>query len=141
MEKNSNYKTKTLELMNYECKNTLMETLDIIFTDFGDDFLEATMPVNSKVHQPLGLLHGGASCALLESVGSRLSSMLVDDNQEIRGIELSINHLRSTKEGILTATAKIIHKGRTLHLCEVKIVDQKNNLIAKGKISNIVINK
>jgi uncharacterized protein (TIGR00369 family) len=110
-------------------KDTLMETLSIRYVDMGEDFLVAQMPVNSKVHQPMGLLHGGASVALAESVGSFASALSVDlDKFEVRGIEISANHLKSIKEGIVTATARPIHKGKTTHLWEIRIVDEQQNL-------------
>ena len=120
--------------------NTLMETLDIAFTDAGEDFLQATMPVNSRVHQPMGLLHGGASVALAESVGSAASIMLINPEiQEVRGIEISANHLRSKKEGVVTGTAKIIHQGRSLHLWEIRITDEQGRLISLCKLTNMVL--
>lgn len=124
------------------CKNTLMETLEIEFTEVGEDFLKAKMPVNSKVHQPMGLLHGGASVALAESVGSAASLMFIDVSKyEVRGIEISANHLKSKKEGTVFATAKIIHKGRTIHLWEIRITDEQDNLISLCKLTNIVLPK
>ncbi len=124
------------------CKNTLMETLEIEFTEVGEDFLKAKMPVNPRVHQPMGLLHGGASVALAESVGSAASLMFIDVSKyEVRGIEISANHLKSKKEGTVFATAKIIHKGRTIHLWEIKITDENDNLISLCKLTNIVLPK
>ena len=123
-------------------KNTLMETLDIQYTDVGDDYLVATMPVNSKVHQPLGLLHGGASVSLAESVGSMASHLFIDTKKfEARGIEIAANHVKSKRDGMVTATARIIHKGRTLHLWEIKVVDEEGNLISICKLTNIIIPK
>lgn len=129
-----------LELLNSMTKNTLMETLNICYTEVGPDFLVATMPVNEKVHQPMGILHGGASVALAESVGSPASLLFVDpEKYEIRGIEISANHLRTKRNGILTATAKIIHKGTMTHLWEIRIADEKGNLVSLCKLTNIVI--
>jgi len=131
-----------MEILNSFVPNTLMETLDIIYTDVGDDFLVATMPVSEKVYQPLGLLHGGATLALAESVGSTASYFLIDrDKFEIRGLEISANHLRSVRSGVVTATAKIIHKGRTTHLWEIRIVDEDKNLVTLCKLTNIVLPK
>lgn len=119
-----------------------METLEIEFTELGEDYLKAKMPVNPRVHQPMGLLHGGASVALAESVGSAASMMFVDVSQyEIRGIEISANHLKSKKEGTVFASAKILHKGRTIHLWEIKITDEEDNLISLCKLTNIVLPK
>jgi len=134
--------TSALEKLNAISKNTLMETLDIRYTEIGDDFLVATMPVNSKVHQPMGLLHGGATVALAESVGSAASHYFrLDDNQEVRGIQINANHIRSVKEGIVTATAKILHKGRTTILWEIKIEDEKQRLISICKLTCIILTK
>ncbi len=135
-------KEEFLELTKKICKNTLMETLAIEFIDVGEDFLTAKMPVNPKVHQPMGLLHGGASVALAESVGSAASLMFIDmSKNEVRGIEISANHLKSKKEGTVFATAKIIHRGKTIHLWEIKITDEEDKLISLCKLTNIVLPK
>lgn len=133
----------TLELLNSTImKNTLMETLDIKCTEIGEDYIVATMPVNSKVHQPAGLLHGGASVALAESVGSFASHIFVDtDKYEVRGLEISANHLKSKKEGIVTATARPIHRGKTTHLWEIKITDEEGNLVSLCKLTTILLPK
>jgi uncharacterized protein (TIGR00369 family) len=119
-----------------------METLEIKYIDAGEDFLTATMPVNPRVHQPMGLLHGGASVALAESVGSAASMLFVDaEKQEVRGIEISANHLKAKREGIVTGTARLIHRGRTIHLWEIRITDEESNLICLCKLTNIVMPK
>lgn len=135
-------KIEILQNLNAVSKNTMMETLEIQYTDVGDDFLEATMPVNKRVHQPMGLLHGGASVALAESVGSTASHLFVDNEKfEVRGIEISANHLKSKKEGIVTATARVIHKGKTTHLWEIRVVDEEGKLISLCKLTNIILPK
>jgi uncharacterized protein (TIGR00369 family) len=135
-------KATILKAFNDSSKNTLMERLDIEYIDFGEDFLKAKMPVNPNVHQPLGQLHGGATAALAESVGSAASNFFIDrENQFVNGIQLSINHLKSKREGEVFATATIIHKGKTTHLCEVKIVDEAENLISVAKMTNIILSK
>ena len=98
------------------------------------------MPVNSRVHQPMGLLHGGASVALAESVGSAASIMFVNpEKSEVRGIEISANHVKAKKEGIVTATARIIHKGASIHLWEIKIEDENQKLISLCKLTNMIL--
>lgn len=135
-------KNKILESCAKYSKNTLMETLSIEYIDVGEGFLKAKMPVNSKVHQPMGLLHGGASVALAESVGSAASMLFSNpETDEIRGIEISANHLKSKRKGEVFATAKIVHKGKTLHLWEIKIEDEEGNLISLCKLTNIVMPK
>jgi len=135
-------KKEILVVFNKKCKNTLMETLDIEFVDFGEDFLTAKMPVTTKVHQPLGQLHGGATAALAESVGSAASNFFIDRaSQYVNGIQLSINHLKSKTDGVVYATAKNIHKGKTTHLWEVRIIDENDALISVAKMTNIVLTK
>ena len=133
-------KEKILQYCNQVSKNTLMQTLNIEYTEAGEDFLVATMPVNSSVHQPMGLLHGGASVALAESVGSAASMLFVNSElSEIRGIEISANHLKAKRDGMVTATARIVHKGRSIHLWEIKITDENNALISLCKLTNMVL--
>ncbi|MGL2967352.1 PaaI family thioesterase [Flavobacterium sp. XGLA_31] len=133
-------KEKMLQLCNDWSKNTLMETLEIEYIDAGEDFLKAKMPVNPRVHQPMGLLHGGASVALAESVGSAASLMFINpEKQEVRGIEISANHLRSKREGFVYCTAKIIHQGRSIHLWEIRITDENDKLVSLCKMSNMVL--
>lgn len=133
-------KDKVLQLCKNFSQNTLMETLEMEFIDAGEDFLVATMPVNPRVHQPMGLLHGGASVALAESVGSAASIMFINpEKQEVRGIEISANHLKSKREGIVTGTARIIHKGASIHLWEIRITDEEGRLISLCKLTNMVL--
>ena len=133
-------KEKVLNQFNLMCQSTLMQTLKIEFIDVGPDFLKAKMPVNSSVHQPMGLLHGGATVALAESVGSAASIMFIErENEEVRGIEISANHVKSKRSGEVFATAKMIHKGRLVHLWEIKIVDENDTMISLCKLTNIVL--
>lgn len=119
-----------------------MQTLNIEFIDVTEDSLTAKMPVNSSVHQPFGLLHGGATAALAETVGSCASALFVDNETKIvKGIELNISHLKSVKEGFVHGIAKSIHKGRTIHLWEIKIFDDEKHLISICKLTNIVLDK
>ncbi len=135
-------KDKVLQYCNEISKNTLMQTLNIEYTDAGPDYLTATMPVNPSVHQPMGLLHGGASVALAESVGSAASFLFVNpEHSEVRGIEISANHLKAKRDGIVTATARIIHKGSSIHLWEIRITDEKETLISLCKLTTMVLPK
>ncbi len=135
-------KENVLRLCNDWCKNTLMETLEITYIDAGPDFLTAKMPVCARVHQPMGILHGGATVALAESVGSAASLMFINpDKQEARGIEISANHLKSKREGTVYCTAKIVHQGRSIHLWEIKITDEKDQLISLCKLTNMILPK
>ncbi len=132
------YKEKILKVCNESTKNTLMETLKIEYIDVGEDFLIAKMPVNTRVHQPDGVLHGGATVALAESVGSTASYIFLDGQKVfVRGIEIAANHVKSIKEGDVFAKAVIIHKGRTTQLWEIKVTDVEGNLISLCKLTTI----
>ena len=131
-----------LALLNQWNKNTLMETLEIVFTELGDDYLVGTMPVNSRVHQPLGMLHGGANIAFAESLGSCLSNVLViPDGKAAVGTSINSNHLKSKTDGTVTGTAKIIRKGQTLHFLEIEIRDENGSLLCHCTMTNMVINR
>lgn len=134
--------TSLIDYVNNASKNTLMETLDIRFLEVTEDKVVATMPVNSRVHQPDGVLHGGASVALAETVGSFASAFSINrETHIVRGIEVSANHLRSIREGIVTATAIPLHKGRTTHLWEIRITDESMRLISLCKLSTMVLER
>lgn len=129
-------KKEILKLTNAICKNTLMETLEIEYTDLGEDYLTARMPVSPKVHQPDGVLHGGATAALAESVGSAAVFVLNKNPKAIvRGIEISANHLKSVQSGYVHATARPINLGKTIQLWEVKVEDDNQQLISICKLT------
>lgn len=131
-----------LAQLNRVSKNTLMETLEIEIVDYGNDFLVARMPVTPKVHQPDGLLHGGATAALAESVGSFASHIFIDlDNFFVRGLEITANHLKSVKSGFVYARATFLHKGRTTQLLDIRITDEDKNLISICRLSTISLPK
>lgn len=135
-------KEKILKICNETRKDTLMETLEIEYIDVGDNFLVAKMPVTSRVYQPDGVLHGGATVALAESVGSAASYIFLNAQEFfIRGIEISANHVKSIREGYVFARATILHKGRTTQLWEIKITDQDANLISICKLTTIALSK
>ena len=129
-------KEKLLAFCNAATSNTLMETLAIEFIDLGDDWITARMPVTSKVHQPDGVLHGGATVALAESVGSVAVFVLNQDrNILVRGIEISANHVKSIATGFVYATARPIHNGRTIQLWEIRVTDEEDTLISLCKLT------
>tara|TARA_B110001452_G_C14977775_1_gene341757 strand:- start:146 stop:565 length:420 start_codon:yes stop_codon:yes gene_type:complete len=124
------------------CKNTLMETLNIEFVDVTQDTITARMPVNSRVHQPDGVLHGGASVALAESVGSAGAYIFLQDkNVSIRGIEIAANHVKSIRDGFVYAHASIVHKGRTTQLWQIRIENQDKELISLVKLTTLTLVK
>ena len=127
---------------NAVCENTLMETLNIEFVDFGDDFVVARMPVNSKVHQPDGVLHGGATVALAETTGSFAAHIFLNQKETfVRGIEISANHIKSIKEGYVYAKASFIHRGRTTQLFDIRITDEEDNLVSLCKLTTVSLPK
>ena len=129
-------KEKVLKVCNQIADKGLLKTLEIKFTDVGSDFLTATMPVNEKVYQPDGILHGGATVALAETVGSAAVAVLTkNSNLTIRGIEINANHIKSVKKGSVIATAKPIHLGKTIQLWEIRTVDEENQLISISKLT------
>ncbi|MFT6935453.1 MAG: 1,4-dihydroxy-2-naphthoyl-CoA hydrolase [Maribacter sp.] len=136
----NDHKEKILNICNASSKNTLMETLEIEYVDVGADFLVGKMPVNPRVHQPDGVLHGGAMVALAESVGSAASYIFLDAQQFIvRGIEISANHVKSIVSGYVFAKATFIHKGRTTQLWDIKITDEADQLISVCKLTTIAL--
>ena len=119
-----------------------METSNIEYVDVGENFLIAKMPVTPKVHQPDGVLHGGASVALAESVGSAASYVFLDGNEfYVRGIEIAANHVKSIREGFVYARASILHKGKTTQLWEIRITNEEGELISNCKLTTIALPK
>lgn len=131
-----------LQRCNAITKNTLMETLSIEYTEVGKNHLAAKMPVNSRVYQPDGVLHGGAMVALAESVGSAAAIVFLDPSKfHIRGIEISANHVKSVRSGFVYATAKPLHLGKTTQVWDIKITDEDNRLISAVKLTTLAISK
>ncbi|MDX1333558.1 MAG: PaaI family thioesterase [Robiginitalea sp.] len=136
------YKEKILGVCNQVRENTLMETLDIEYIDVGENFLTARMPVTEKVHQPDGVLHGGATVALAESVASAASYVFIDAEKFfVRGIEIAANHVRSIREGYVYARASLLHKGRTTQLWEIRVTNAAEELISLCKLTTIALPK
>jgi uncharacterized protein (TIGR00369 family) len=135
-------KEEKLQLLNKISSDTLMEHLGITYTEVGEDYLVAEMPVTSKHYQPMRILHGGATLALAESVGSALSVINIDlDQYDVKGMEINANHIRSIKTGTLKAKAQFIHKGRTSHIVEINILNEKDKLISVCRLTNVVLKK
>ena len=136
----NDHKDKILKVCNESAKNTMMETLQIEFIDVGADYLVAKMPVNSKVHQPDGVLHGGATVALAETVGSMASYIFLDAQKMfVRGIEIAANHVKAVRDGEVFARAIIVHKGRTTQLWDIKITNAAGDLISVCKLTTIAL--
>jgi len=121
-------------------KNTMGEHLGMIFTELGDDYLKATMPVDHRTKQPYGLLHGGASVALAETLGSVGAALTVDpDNFICVGQEINANHLRSVRDGLVTGMAKPVHIGASSQVWEIKIYDQREKLVCISRLTVAVL--
>lgn len=132
----------TIDRLNTLCVNTLVSHLGIQFSAVGDDYISATMPVDSRTHQPLGLLHGGASVALAETLGSVAASFCVDQkSQYCVGLDINANHIKSVREGIVTGTARPIHIGKRTHVWEIRIESDQKELICISRITMAVIDK
>ena len=135
-------KELVLKKMNGSEKESLMRTLEIDFVDVGEDFLVARMPVTPKLHQPDGVLHGGATFALAESVGSAAAYLFnKTQNPMVRGIEMSGNHLKGISEGFVYAKAKAIHNGRTTQIWEIKVTNEAGDLISSCKLTTLTLPK
>lgn len=136
------YKNFTLDQINNRPKNHIGALLGIAFTAFGDDFLEATMPVDERTHQPAGILHGGASVVLAESLGSIASYLCIDPEKHIAvGLEVNANHLRPVKSGLVTGICKAIHIGAKTHIWEIKIYNDKGKMNCISRLTVAILPK
>lgn len=136
-------KEVSLDTINSVSKNTLMEHLKIKITEIGKDYIKGTMPVNITTHQPMGLLHGGASVALIESLGSVGSSLLLDLNEKFPvGLEVNANHVGAIRSGKVEGHARLIHGGKTTHVWSVEVRDlESKRLISTGRLTVMVVDK
>ena len=130
------YGTPSLQALNDSRANTLMESLGITFTEIGDDYLCGTMPVDGRTRQPRGYLHGGASLALAESLGSYASALCVDlDSKVMFGQEINANHVRPVSAGLVTGIARPYHLGRTSHVWEIRINSEEDRLVCISRLT------
>ncbi|MFH6982313.1 hotdog fold thioesterase [Marinoscillum luteum] len=132
----------TPEGLNEFSINTLVSHIDIEFTEVGDDYLIAKMPVSEKTKQPMGLLHGGASVALAETLGSVAASLIVTPKGQFAvGLEINANHIKSAREGYVYGKATPLHVGRSTHLWEIRITNEAGDLVAISKITMAILDK
>jgi len=132
----------TVEKLNEFCKNTLVSHLGIECTEFGKDYLCGKMPVDNRTKQPVGLLHGGASVVLAESLGSLASAAFIDTTkQTCVGLEINANHVKSVREGYVYGKAQALHIGKRTHLWDIKIVNEKKELVCVCRLTIAVIDK
>lgn len=132
----------TLEKLNALSANTMVAFLGIEYTRVGDDFLEARMPVDHRTHQPLGLLHGGASVTLAETLGSVAATCCVNTAvQYCVGLEINANHIKSVREGFVIGTARPVHIGKKTQVWEIRIVTEQQELVCVSRITLAVLDK
>jgi len=128
-----------LDQLNAMSKDTAIQSLGIEFTAIGPDWLAATMPVDGRTHQPYGLLHGGASVLLAETLGSSAGGLCAPDGCGVVGIEINANHLRGVRHGIVTGTARPLHVGRSTQVWEIRIEDDQGRLACISRLTLAVV--
>jgi 1,4-dihydroxy-2-naphthoyl-CoA hydrolase len=130
----------SLDQLNETSKQNMVSHLGIVFTAIGDDFIEATMPVDFRTKQPMGLLHGGANVVLAETLGSIAASLTVNrEKQAVVGLEINANHIKSVREGLVRGIAKPIHLGKTTQVWEIKIVNEANRLCCISRLTMSIL--
>jgi 1,4-dihydroxy-2-naphthoyl-CoA hydrolase len=129
-----------LDRVNGWNRNTLVEHLGMRVTEIGEDFVRGTMPVDARTKQPFGLLHGGASVALAESLGSLAGNLVLDAEKEIAvGLDINANHVRAATSGVVTGTARVLHLGRSTQVWEIRIEDEHSQLICISRLTMAVV--
>jgi 1,4-dihydroxy-2-naphthoyl-CoA hydrolase len=132
----------TLEQLNSPKVPTMVDHIGLVFTGIGEDFLEATLPVDHRTIQPYGVLHGGASVVLAETLGSVAASLTLDrTKQHAVGLEINANHLRTVREGKVTGTARPLHVGKSTQVWEIKIVNEAGQLCCVSRITMAILDK
>lgn len=128
----------SLEILNRTSANTLIEHLNIVYSEIGDNFISATMPVCHFTHQPLGMLHGGASVVLAETLGSVAANFCVDDDSYCVGLDINANHIRSMREGHVTGKAEPLHLGVSTQVWQITITDPRGRLVCTSRLTMAV---
>lgn len=131
----------SLDILNATNKNTLMEHLNIVYTQLGEDTISATMPVCHFTHQPLGMLHGGASVVLAETLGSVAANFAVDDDSYCVGLDINANHIRSMRSGHVIGTTNPIHIGVSTQVWQINITDERDRLVCTSRLTIAVKKK
>lgn len=136
------FKPFTLEEVQQRGIGTMVEHIGITITEVGDDFLKGTMPVDHRTVQPMGILHGGASVALAETLGSIASYLVIDsDKKYCVGLDINANHIRAAKKGLVTGIAKPLHLGSSTQVWSIEITDEENRLVCISRITMAVLEK
>lgn len=132
----------TIQAMNQMFGNTMVSHLGIEVIRMGEDFIEAKMPVDHRTHQPLGLLHGGASVSLAETLGSMAATCCIDISQQYCvGLEINANHIKSVKSGFVYGITKPVHIGKKTHVWEIRITNEQQELVCISRITMAIIDK
>jgi len=131
--------TTDLDRINAWNRGCMVEHLGMLVTEVGDDFLRGTMPVDARTKQPFGLLHGGASVALAESLGSLAGNLCIDDGEMAVGLDINANHVRAVTEGVVTGTARPLHIGRSTQVWDIRIEDERGRLVCISRLTLAVV--
>lgn len=132
----------TLESLQARSTNTILAHLGIVFTEIGDDYLVATMPVDARTKQPAGLLHGGASVVLAETLGSIASALCIDSAQLMPvGVEVNANHLKSVSDGVVTGKVTSVRRGKTMHVWNIEIRNEQSELVCVSRLTVMIVAK
>ena len=136
------HKTINIDMLNKMSENTMLEILDIKFTESGEDWLKAQMPVDHRTHQPYGILHGGASVSLAETLGSVASHLVLDPEKKMAvGLEINANHIKSVRSGLVFGLVSPIHLGKSTHLWDIKIVNEMKQLVCISRLTVAILEK
>jgi 1,4-dihydroxy-2-naphthoyl-CoA hydrolase len=132
----------SIDQINASSRNTLVDTLGMRVTEVGDDFIRGTMPVDARTRQPFGLLHGGASVALAETLGSLAGNLCLDTAREVAvGLDINANHIRAVTQGVVIGTARALHIGRATQVWEIRIEDERQRLVCISRLTLAVVPK
>ena len=135
-------KTPNLEVLNRQLENTACSNLGIVITEVGDDYMTGTMPADKRTFQPFGLIHGGSNVLLAETLGSMAANCCVDlSKQYCVGQEINANHIRGVRSGEVTGTAKLVHRGRSSQVWEIRIVNEENKLTCISRLTMAVVDR
>jgi uncharacterized protein (TIGR00369 family) len=131
----------TVEEINHRCRNTLCDHLGIEFIEIGDSHMTARMPVDRRTNQPMGIVHGGATAALAETVASAAANYCVEKGKVCVGLDLNINHIRAVSSGFVTGTAKPLHLGKSTQVWEIKIENEAKQLVSAARLTIAIVAK
>ena len=131
----------TIEEINHRCRNTLSDHLGIEFVEIGSDYMAARMSIDRRTLQPMGIMHGGSTAALAETVGSAAANYCVEKGKICVGLDLNINHIRTMRSGFVIAIAKPLHLGKTTQVWEIKITNEAEQLVSAARLTIAILAK